>query len=71
MGFDPRTPESCPELKGDAQLLSQPGIPQEIILETCCKMVILLKHRDRTHPEEKLHPWDSEGWLILYLGPRG
>ena len=27
VGLDPRTPESGPELKADAQLLSYPGIP--------------------------------------------
>ena len=27
VGLDPRTPESCPELKADAQPLSHTGVP--------------------------------------------
>ena len=36
VGFDPRTPRSCPEPKADAQPLSQPGFPliQKFVLPT-------------------------------------
>ena len=33
MGLNPRTPGSCPELKGDAQPLSHPGIPKWAALD--------------------------------------
>ena len=40
----------------------------ERILETSLiKMVVLLKHRDRTCGQEELH-WGCEEWLIIYLG---
>ena len=31
MGLDPRTPESQPEPKADAQPLSHPGVPQDVL----------------------------------------
>ena len=31
-------------------------------------MVILLKHRNRTHGQEELLPQACDGWLIIYLG---
>ena len=30
VGLDPGTPGSCPEPKADAQLLSHPGIPDNV-----------------------------------------
>ena len=35
-----------------------------------CKMVVLLKPRDRTRGQEERLPWDSEEWLVIYLGVR-
>ena len=32
VGLDPRTPGSCPEPEGGAQLLSHPGVPREVFL---------------------------------------
>ena len=32
VGLDPKTSESCPELKADAQPLSHPGVPMITLL---------------------------------------
>ena len=41
---------------------------QETILEmSWCKMVVLLKHGDRTHGQEELLPPTCEAWLIIPL----
>ena len=37
MGLDPRTPESWPEPKVDAQSLSHPGVPEKQILKQSSK----------------------------------
>ena len=39
MGLDPGTPGSCPGLKGGAQPLSHPGIPNLVFLETILAIV--------------------------------
>ena len=42
---------------------------KEFLRRLWCKMVVLLKHRDRTHgQEESCFPRACEGWLIIYLG---
>ena len=41
---------------------------KEFLRHLWCKMVVLLKHRDRTHGQEELLPRACEGWLIIYLG---
>ena len=38
MGLDPRTPESHPEPKADAQPLSHPGVPHALFLTTTTKV---------------------------------
>ena len=44
---------------------------KEFLRHLWCKIVVLLKHGDRTHGQEGLLPWGYEGWLIIYLGVDG
>ena len=44
---------------------------KEFLRRLCCKMVVLLKHGDRTCGLEELLPWACEGRLIPYLGVGG
>ena len=41
---------------------------KEFFRRLWCKMVVLLKHTDRTHGQEELLPWACKEWLIIYLG---
>ena len=41
---------------------------KEFLRHLWCKLVVLLKHRDRTPGQKKLLPRAYEGWLIIYLG---
>ena len=42
VGLDPRTPESHPEPKADAQLLSHPGIPNRFLLVQNPFLILLI-----------------------------
>ena len=42
MGFDPRTPGSCPEPKADAQPLRHPGVPAYVNLNERALLSVLL-----------------------------
>jgi len=39
---------------------------KEFLRHLCCKKVVLLKHRDRTHGQKELH-WGHEEWPIIYF----
>ena len=46
----------------------EPITKKEFLKYLWCKMVLLLKHGDRTHGQEERLPQACEEWLIIYLG---
>ena len=41
---------------------------ERVLRRLWCKMVVLLKHGDKTRGQEVMLSWACEGWLTVYLG---
>ena len=46
----------------------EPTTKKEFLRCLWCILMVLLKHRDRTHGLKELLPGGCERWLIIYLG---